>query len=516
MAARVERARHAVPLLPYGIGRFTAGWYILMVALLGLIGLGLYAYSRQLTEGLIVTGLRDIGTMGGSAWGLYITFDAYFVGVSFAGITVAALIRLLNLEHLKPVSRMAELLTVISLILAAFSVIPDLGQPLRGIVNLFLYARPQSPFFGTFTLVIAGYLFASLIYLYLDGRRDAALCARTPGRLQGFYRLWAAGYRDTPAERERHARTSLWLAIAILPLLVTAHSTLGFVFGLQVGRPGWFSALQAPGFVAMAGVSGVGLLIIIAAILRRVLGEEERLNLDVFKWLGNFLMVLIITYLYFMVVEFLTSTYAGHHHEVRTSLALLTGEYAWLFWGVVVMMVIAFGVLVLPYLPAPGGVRLPAFQPRYAYATGTTALVVAVMMLVRVIPVASQAGLALSPAIARWLPWLLGILLGLFAVSILPLVRRNSIAGATLSGVLVNLAAIGKRYLIVVPSQTYGPLLPYPIGSYSPTWVEYSIILGLFALGTLLYVLFMKVFPILVLSPSTELRASGAEVMEVR
>ncbi|MEE9154636.1 MAG: polysulfide reductase, partial [candidate division NC10 bacterium] len=66
-----------------------------------------------------------------------------------------------------------------------------------------------------------------------------------------------------------------------------------------------------------------------------------------------------------------------------------------------------------------------------------------------------------------------------------------------LSGVLVNLAAIGKRVLIVLPSQTHGTLLPYVTGSYSPTWVEYSVILGLLALGALLYTLFMKVFPIM-------------------
>jgi hypothetical protein len=55
---------------------------------------------------------------------------------------------------------------------------------------------------------MSGYLFSSLVYLYLDSRRDAAVCARTPGRLQGFHRLWAAGYRDTPAERARHRRVS--------------------------------------------------------------------------------------------------------------------------------------------------------------------------------------------------------------------------------------------------------------------------------------------------------------------
>lgn len=419
MSAQLER-------LPYGIGRFTAGWYLLIAILLALISVGTYAYVLQLEEGEIVTGMRDIGTMGGAAWGLYVAFVVYFVGVSFAGITVAALIRLLNLEHLKPVSRMAELLTVVSLILAAFSVLVDVGQPLRAIVNLFLYARPQSPFFGTFTLVLSGYLFASLVYLYLGGRRDAAICSHTPGRLQRFYRLWAAGYRDTPIERERHARTSFWLAIAIVPLLITAHSTLGFVFGLQLGRPGWFSALQAPGFVALAGVSGIGLLIIIAAILRQVLDEKERLNPEVFKRLGTSLMILIVVYLYFMIVEWLTTTYQAHHHEVRVSTALLTGEYAWLYWLSVAFLVISFFLL-----------------------SGQLVL------------------------------------------------RRYSLSLTVLSGVLVNLAAIGKRYLIVVPSQTYGPLLPYPIGFYSPTWVEYSIIVGIFALGTLLYALFIKIFPIM-------------------
>ena len=288
MATEVDR-------LPYGIGKFTAGWMIAVIILLAFIVLGAIAYGQQFSIGEVVTGLRDIGTMGGAPWGLYVVFVVYFVGVSFAGITVAAMIRLLGLKRLKPIARMAEVLTVVSLILGGLSIIADVGRPLRAVVNLFRYARPGSPFFGTFTLVISGYLIGSLVYLYLDGRKDAAALAKIPGRLQGFYRIWAAGYKDTPAERERRSRSSFWLAIAILPLLVTAHSTLGFVFGLQVGRPGWFSGLQAPGFVALAGVSGVGLLIVMAAVARSVLGVKDQLPKEIFGWLGNFLLVLTLT-----------------------------------------------------------------------------------------------------------------------------------------------------------------------------------------------------------------------------
>ena len=75
--------------------------------------------------------------------------------------------------------------------------------------------------------------------------------------------------------------------------------------------------------------------------------------------------------------------------------------------------------------------------------------------------------------------------------------RRYSLSLIILAAVLVNVAAIFKRYLIVVPSLTYGNLLPYPVGSYTPTWVEYSVVIGLMAFGILLYILFMKVFPIM-------------------
>jgi molybdopterin-containing oxidoreductase family membrane subunit len=417
------------------IGHPSIGFYGLVAVLLAAFGWGIYAYYREFTEGMTQTGLRDVGTMGGATWGLYVAFIIYFVGVSFAGITTAALVRMLNLRQLRPISRIAELLTIIALILAACSVLVDLGQPLRGIVNLFRYARPQSPFFGTFSLVISGYLFASLVYFYLDGRRDAALLARYPSRLRWFYRLWAAGYRDTPAERRRHQIASFWLAIAILPLLVTAHSTLGFVFGIQSGRPGWFSALQAPGFVVMAGISGLGLLAVIAAVIRVTSGAGKQvITEDVFRYLGIFLAGLILTYLYFTVAELLTVMYAGPRHDVETTWALLAGEYAWLFWG-------------------------------------------------------SVGGLVIS--------------LILLAGSIF-LLRRHIIGSAVVSGLLVNLAAIGKRFLIVVPSQTVGPLLPYGTGHYAPTWVEYSIVLGLFALGTLMFALFSRIFPLIELAEEVE------------
>jgi molybdopterin-containing oxidoreductase family membrane subunit len=321
---------------------------------------------------------------------------------------------------------MAVLMAIIGLILASMLVLADVGKPGRAIINLFRYARPGSPFFGTLTVAMIGFLIAALIYLFLDGRRDAARLAKEDSRFRSFYSLWASGYQDTAQERERHDKATFWLSVAFLPLLIVAHTTLGFVFGLQVGRPGWFGTLQAPGFVILAGVSGIGYLIILAAILRKVLHQEEKIGMTIFRWLGNLLMVLTATYMYFMVVEWLTSIYSANTVEANLINALLSGEYAWIFWVSVACLVIPLILLVWQFVTKKYGIGL-----------------------------------------------------------------------LVLSGILVNLAAIGKRFLIVVPSQTHATLLPYLPGTYNPTWVEYSVIIGLMGLGALLFVLFMKIFPIM-------------------
>lgn len=426
-------AEAASPILPLGVGRLSRSWLIFFVLSLIVLGGGIAAYAFQFIEGEVVTGMRNLGTGGGATWGLYISMAIYFIGVSFAGITIAAFIRLTKQEYLKPIARMAEVLTVVSLLLGAFAILVDLGQPLRGITNLMLFGRPQSPFFGTFAMVLGGYLFASLVYLYLDGRRDAAVLAKQPSRVQWLHRIWAAGYKDTAGERKRHATTSFWLAIAIIPLLIIAHSTLGFVFGLQVGRPGWFSALQAPAFVILAGISGIGHVIVLAAVVRYKFRQGARLGNEVFGWLGKILMILLLVYVYFLVVDLLTSTYAATAAELGVVNAVIFGEYAWMYWLAIVTLVV------------------PLFLLMGQYFT-----------------------------------------------------RRWSVPVLIASGILVNVAAVVKRYLVVVPSQTYGGLLPYAIGSYAPSLVEYAVVAGLLALGAVLFALFAKAFPIMDLEPPSQ------------
>jgi vacuolar-type H+-ATPase subunit E/Vma4 len=77
-----------------------------------------------------------------------------------------------------------------------------------------------------------------------------------------------------------HRLIGWWLVLSILLLLVVGYATLGFVFSVQPGWLGQFSALQPLGIVVLSAVSGIGLLIIIAAfwaerVRKGTKGDEE-------------------------------------------------------------------------------------------------------------------------------------------------------------------------------------------------------------------------------------------------
>ncbi|MDK1019385.1 MAG: polysulfide reductase NrfD [Actinomycetota bacterium] len=413
--------------LPQGVGKFTPGWIVFIAVAMVVLIIGVLAYLYEANMGLIVTGMANIGTQGGATWGLYVVMVEYFIGVSLAGIVLVAFAHVFDIKALRAISRLALLLTTCSLMVGLLAVLIDLGTPIRGIINMILYVRPQSPFFGTFTLVAVGVLLSSLMYLYLDGRRDAAYLADIDSGLRWYHRLWAAGYGDTQAEQERHRRTMFWLSILIVPFVIVALSTEGLVFGIQVGRPGWFGALQAPDFIILAAASGLANLIVLTAIVRRVLKDDSTLiGPAVFKWLGGLLLAATAAAVYLQIVELVTMLYATPGNERLLADALLRGPYAWIFWS---------------------GLFLVVF------------------------------GLTLLVTQAARRQWSLGVLI--------------------IASVAISTSVVAERYLTVIPSQTHGMMLPYEPGSYFPTWVEFAVVAGMFALGALLIGLFMKVFPII-------------------
>jgi molybdopterin-containing oxidoreductase family membrane subunit len=287
-----------------------------------------YAYFLQLTKGLGVTGLNDI-----IIWGVYIVNFIFFIGLSHAGIAISAAVRIMKLETYRPIARMAEVLTLVSLVMAGISIVIDLGRPDRAFLMVTHYAERigSSPLLWDITAVCT-YLVLSSTYLYLPMREDLKLCMdQFSGWRRRLYSVLLPGYEE--GEERSINRLSWWMAVTILPVMVMVHTTVSWIFSLLSSRPLWFGAVAGPYFIAAAVASGIASVIVIATIVRRLFHWEELLPPKIFRGLGNFLAVTTLIYLYFMLAEQFTARFAGPAGEFFVSESWLFGTFASLFWS---------------------------------------------------------------------------------------------------------------------------------------------------------------------------------------
>ena len=98
----------------------------------------------------------------------------------------------------------------------------------------------------------------------------------------------------------------------------------------------------------------------------------------------------------------------------------------------------------------------------------------------------------------RYAPYFWTMVVCNFAIPfpILAIRQLRTIRGTLIASFAVLIGMWLERFLIVVPSLSYKQL-PYAWGSYQPSWVEISITAGTFAAIILLYLLFVKVVPII-------------------
>jgi molybdopterin-containing oxidoreductase family membrane subunit len=271
------------------------------------MGVGAVAFAFQYANGLAVTGMRNV-----VMWGQYILFFMFFVGLSAGGLIVASAGRLFGVAAFKPITRLAVLEATVAVILAALFILPDLGRPER-ILNIPLYFNPTSPMVWDIAIVTL-YMAMSAFYVWLYARADLAR--------RGSWLALGTGTSERTMQREERVKTAMaWIA---LPAAVMLHSITAWIFGLQIGRGFWYSSIMAPMFVTSALVSGMGLVILLALILRRLgqLDFDDRLV----AMLGGLLGTFVAVEAFLLLAEYLTAMYPGAP-EGEAARRMLTGPY---------------------------------------------------------------------------------------------------------------------------------------------------------------------------------------------
>lgn len=315
-----------------------SGW--LFFAVVGLLG-GVFlfanlAWIRQLDEGLAVTGLNDR-----ISWGLYISGFIYFIGISYGGTMVSAILRLTNTEWRRPITRVAEASTAAALMVAMVFPLFDLGRPER-ILNLVRFGRIESPLIWDF-ISIGTYLAGSVLFLYLALIPDFALMDKVlPKRVRFrrmLYRVFKMRWEGTPAQHAKLERALFAISIIIIPIAVSAHTVLSWMFGMTT-RTGWHSSIFGPYFVGAALFSGIAIVVVAMAIFRRAHHLEDIITEFHFKKMANILLVFSLAYLYFTLSEYLTILFQPSSDEQALMRLLIDGPLAPYFWFTTVSLVL--------------------------------------------------------------------------------------------------------------------------------------------------------------------------------
>src|ERR1035437_2133594 len=317
-------------------------YYAAVAVLAAIAFFGLIVWINQVMKGLDVTGMSN-----SVAWGVYITNFVFFIGISLAGTLISAVLHITHAEWRRPITRAAEAVTVFALIFAMISILVDIGHPER-FLNLFLFGPAGSPMIWDI-FIVTMYLISSAFYLYLSMIPDLAIMRDVfPAKSwRGIlYKILALGWEDTAEQKRKYKKAVSIIVVLIMPVAIMVHTVTAFIFGVTI-RPGWHSTILGPYFVVTALFSGLAVISVALAVLRKVFKLENYLKPAHFSNLGKLLAIMSALWLYVTFAEFLTSAFAGHLHEMYVITSKLYGDFAIPFWGMIFCVAASFVVLII-------------------------------------------------------------------------------------------------------------------------------------------------------------------------
>jgi molybdopterin-containing oxidoreductase family membrane subunit len=300
-------------------------WYITFSVFFLIFCVGIFGLIRQIDKGHIVTGMRD-----NVVWGLYIVNFIFFMGLSYAGALISGVLHLFHTGWRKPVIRIAELITVISLVIGPFFIFFCIGR-LDRLPFLVMYPRIQSPITWD-VIAISTDLIGCFLFLYLSFVEDFAILRdysdlKVAPWKKKLYKALSLGFTGTEKQKKILASAKNVMAAMIIAIAIIVYSVLAWIFGVTL-QPGWHSTIFGPYFVIAAVFSGTGLLIILMWIFRKIYHLEEYITKRHFVNVGVLLTIIAAFYGYFTFSDYLTKWYGSIKMDSLLIDKLFTDYYA--------------------------------------------------------------------------------------------------------------------------------------------------------------------------------------------
>jgi len=412
--------------------------------LLGVLALlGVWATGVRLVEGMRVTNLTS-----NMAWGMWVAFYIYCIGLSAGSFLMSTLVYVFGMHQFEKMGRMALLSALFALFGGLTFVWIDLGHPFR-FYKIFTGWQVSSVLAWE-SLFYIFYIVAICAELWLLMRCDlATIRDRATGWSRHLYGLLALRWRcPTTAETlaSCHADSLRWvrrIGIIGIPIAIGVHGGTGALFAVVAAKPYWFSGLFPIIFLVSALVSGCGLMLFLYAWFGR---QDEDLP-AMLAGLRGFLVLFIGIDLLLFTSDLLVGLYAGIPDHVAAWHEIIFGDYWYVFW---------FGQIGLAWLAPLVLASLPATRES-----------------------------------RRWLG-----LAGATVVAGIVAVRLNLVIPAYLHPQLPGLAQ-------ALPS-------PRAAYSYFPSFVEWASSFGLLALLALAFIAAWQLLPMYDIGPQSIASAPGA------
>jgi Ni/Fe-hydrogenase subunit HybB-like protein len=291
--------------------RTSRTFWVLFVALAGLVMMGVVTWAMQIYWGLGITGLnRPIN------WGLFLVNTVYFIGIGHAGTFISAALRVLKVEWRRPISRAAETVTLFALAAAGLSIFMHLGRLWKAYWMLpypnqrQLWPNFHSPLMWDFMAILT-YMTGSVLFVYLGLLPDLAMARdHTRGWRHRLYSILSIGWRGTEKEWAYHETSLNIFSYVIIPVMFSVHTIVSWDFAMAL-QPGWNSTIFGPYFIIGALYSGVAAVIIVMALIRKGMRLQYFLREEHFSGMGMFLLLLTFAWAYFYFNDYIAPWYHG-------------------------------------------------------------------------------------------------------------------------------------------------------------------------------------------------------------
>ena len=241
-------------------------------------------------------------------WSILIVVYPYLTGLVAGAFILASLMKVFNVEAVRPTYRLSLLTALAFLLVAPFPLLLHLGHPERSF-EIFLTPHTSSAM-AMFGFVYAWYLMGVLLLeIWFEFRRDLIVMGRDGhGLLAWIHRSLSLFSTDISEGALAFDRKAIKIITLIgIPSAFLLHGYVGFIFGSVKANPWWGSVLMPIVFLMSAIVSGIAMVVFLYMIITAL--RNERIDMKCLDKITSYLFYAVIVDFSLEALDFIHRLY---------------------------------------------------------------------------------------------------------------------------------------------------------------------------------------------------------------